>query len=122
MGIPVRLRRGGCQDSHESKYARFLSTAIERKPRLISGIFDESLRQPNFRLWNQKGTDFKPVDFYPSWFEVAEPTPTEDETELMFKRQAVFGEKFQRQLGEMTVTLIGCGGIGAVFAEQLGRE
>jgi len=108
-------------DSHESEYARFLSTAIKRKPRLISGIFDESMHRPNFRLWNQKGTNFKPVDFYHSWFEVAKTTPTRGETELMFDRQAVFGDKFQRQLGEMTVTLIGCGGIGAVFAEQLGR-
>jgi hypothetical protein len=108
-------------DCHESEYARFLATAIKHKPRLISGIFDESLDQPNFRLWNRRGTDVKPVEFYRSWFEVPEATPTEGETELMFDRQTVFGDKFQRQLGEMTVTLVGCGGIGAVFAEQLGR-
>ena len=108
-------------DSHESEYAKFLSTAIKRKPRLISGIFDESLHQPNFRLWNRKGTDVKPVEFYRSWFEVAETTPTSDETELMFQRQAVFGDKFQKQLAQMKVTLIGCGGVGAVFAEVLGR-
>lgn len=116
-------------DCHESQYARFLARAIERKPRLISGVFDELLRQSNFRLWNGKGTDFKPVRFYRSWFEIPEATPTNDESRLrtgkmpalQFDRQAIFGEKFQRQLGEMTVTLIGCGGIGAVFAEQLGR-
>jgi hypothetical protein len=108
-------------DCHESEYARFLSTAIKGKPRLISGIFDESLTQPNFRLWNCRGTDFKPVEFYRSWFETASSTPSSDETELMFQRQAVFGDKFQKQLAQIKVTLIGCGGIGAAFAEQLGR-
>lgn len=39
----------------------------------------------------------------------------------MFARQKVFGEALQTQLGKLTVTLIGCGGIGATFAEQLGR-
>lgn len=39
----------------------------------------------------------------------------------MFNRQAVFGKKFQAQLGEMTVILIGCGGRGRILAEMLGR-
>jgi hypothetical protein len=39
----------------------------------------------------------------------------------MFDRQRVFGEVLKQQLGEMTVALIGCGGIGAIFAELLGR-
>jgi len=39
----------------------------------------------------------------------------------MFARQQVFGEGVQNQLGELTVALIGCGGIGAIFAELLGR-
>ena len=43
------------------------------------------------------------------------------ETELMFTRQKVFGKGVQQQLGQLKVALIGCGGIGAVFAEQLAR-
>jgi hypothetical protein len=43
------------------------------------------------------------------------------ETDLMFARQQAFGEGVQKQLGELTVALIGCGGIGAIFAELLGR-
>jgi hypothetical protein len=39
----------------------------------------------------------------------------------MFARQKVFGETLQKQLGELSVALIGCGGIGAIFAETLGR-
>jgi len=79
------------------------------------------LRQPNFRIWNQQGTSFKHVYFYSDWFEIAKPEAKGDETAQMFNRQAVFGKKFQAQLGEMTVILIGCGGRGAIFAEMLGR-
>ena len=108
-------------DRYESEYAQFLSSALKRKPRLISGIFEESLHQPNFRIWNQKGSGFKPVNFYRSWFEIAKSDVAEAATEPMFDRQSVFGKRFQKQLGELTVTLIGCGGIGAIFAELLGR-
>lgn len=111
----------GTDDRHESKYAQFLTSAIKGKPRLISGIFSESMRMPNFRIWNQQGTSFKHVNFYSDWFEIAKPEAKAEETPEMFNRQAVFGEKFQKQLGQMKVTLIGCGGIGAIFAEMLGR-
>lgn len=40
---------------------------------------------------------------------------------LMFNRQKIFGDTVQKQLGELKVTLIGCGGIGSIFAETLGR-
>ena len=39
----------------------------------------------------------------------------------IFARQKVFGDGVQQQLGQIKVALIGCGGIGAVFAEQLAR-
>ena len=159
-------------DRHESEYAKFLTTNFENQPQLISGIFNESLQKPNFRIWNQFGNSFQEVEFYPSWFErrqEASPLPpfergrrqkvivtptskvtqdinltppksqallneapiqqqvTEDadpsalQTESMFARQEIFGNALQEKLNELTVTLIGCGGIGSIFAEVLGR-
>ncbi|QLE56397.1 ThiF family adenylyltransferase [Nostoc sp. TCL26-01] len=40
---------------------------------------------------------------------------------LMFARQKIFGDACQKQLHELKISLIGCGGIGASFAESLGR-
>ncbi|MBW4613640.1 MAG: ThiF family adenylyltransferase [Desmonostoc vinosum HA7617-LM4] len=40
---------------------------------------------------------------------------------LMFTRQKIFGDTCQKQLHELNISLIGCGGIGAIFAESLGR-
>lgn len=108
-------------DKYESEYARFLSSNFPEKHRLISGVFDESMEQSEFRIWSKKGNSFEAVNFYPSWFEIAQEQNCLPASDLMFARQKVFGEVFQRQLSELTVTLIGCGGIGAVFAEQLGR-
>ncbi|MDY6782965.1 MAG: ThiF family adenylyltransferase [Cyanobacteriota bacterium] len=108
-------------DRYESEYARFLSSHFQKKPRLISGVFDESLQQSQFRIWDRKGQFFENVNFYPSWFELERVGELSSETDAMFARQAVFGEPFQRQLGQLAVALIGCGGIGAIFAELLGR-
>ncbi|NET45355.1 MAG: ThiF family adenylyltransferase [Okeania sp. SIO2B3] len=162
-------------DRHESEYAQFLTTNFEKQPRLISGIFNESLQKPNFRIWNQLGSSFEEVDFYSSWFErrqkrcdpasatdARECAPREAEgrrqkafvtptsqlaqdrdltlpksqtildekamkleqtgsSDVMFARQEIFGNALQEKLNELTVTLIGCGGIGSVFAEVFGR-
>ena len=108
-------------DKYESEYARFLDSKLSQKHRLISGVFDESMERSEFRIWNKKGNSFEAVNFYPSWFEIKEQQNLLTNADVMFSRQKVFGEVFQRQLSELTVTLIGCGGIGAVFAEQLGR-
>ena len=40
---------------------------------------------------------------------------------MMFARQRIFGDVCQKQLDELKISLIGCGGIGASFAESLGR-
>lgn len=40
---------------------------------------------------------------------------------LMFARQRIFGDVCQEQLHQLKISLIGCGGIGAIFAESLGR-
>ncbi|HBE20657.1 MAG TPA: hypothetical protein DEG17_07275 [Cyanobacteria bacterium UBA11149] len=108
-------------DRYESEYARFLSSRFQQKPRLISGVFDESLQKSQFRIWYKKGTGFERVRFSDSWFELPESTSIMRKNDEMFNRQKVFGETFQARLGQLTVTLIGCGGIGSVFAEQLGR-
>lgn len=153
-------------DRAESEYAQFLNTQFKTKPRLISGVFDESLQHGQFRIWNRKGTEFKPVTFYNSLLElpsivrasqphssfpsrsllalsevemsevemrgfsadefdpnlennsIVSPLPSPDP---MFDRQTIFGATAQQQLGQLTVALIGCGGIGSIFAETLGR-
>lgn len=107
-------------DHYESEYAKFLSSNFQRKPRLISGVFDETLQHSQFRIWDRKGKSFQNIDCSGSWFERS-PETNCHQTELMFTRQQVFGEGVQKQLGELSVALIGCGGIGAIFAELLGR-
>lgn len=111
----------GIDDRYESEYARFLSSNFNKKPRLISGVFDKNLQHSQFRLWDRKGQSFQPITWTKSWFGLSESASDTQETELMFARQQVFGDRVQKQLGELTVALIGCGGIGAIFAELLGR-
>lgn len=111
----------GVDDRYEAEYARFLSSNFKKKPRLISGVFDETLQHSQFRIWDRKGQSFQPITWTKSWFDVSESARDRQETELMFARQKVFGDRVQKQLGELTVALIGCGGIGAIFAELLGR-
>jgi hypothetical protein len=111
----------GVDDRYESEYAKFISSSFHQKPRLISGVFDESLQQYQFRIWDRKGLSFQSIKCYQSWFEVPESQDLLNNADLMFARQKVFGETCQKQLSELTVTLIGCGGIGSIFAELLGR-
>lgn len=108
-------------DRHEAEYARFLSFCYRKKPRLISGVFNESLEKSKFRLWDRKGIYHTAIEFYRSWFAPLDTITIPEKTESMFKRQKVFGDLVQQQLGQLKVSLIGCGGIGAVFAEQLAR-
>ncbi len=152
-------------DRAESEYSRFLTSEFSSQPRLISGVFDESLQHGHFRRWNREGTAFEPVTCYNSWLgippvgsapltdrnrthqnrtdyqtasldldsspwssiavemngeppEIAIPASAPD---LMFARQTIFGETAQQQLGQLTVALVGCGGIGSIVAETLGR-
>jgi molybdopterin-synthase adenylyltransferase len=108
-------------DRYESEYARFLTANFSQKPRLISGVFDELLQQFQLRIWDRKGLSVSPVKLSHSWFELPLIVPDSTPVDLMFARQKVFGETLQKQLGELSVALIGCGGIGSVFAEILGR-
>ena len=151
-------------DHYESEYARFLGSSFPKKPRLISGVFDENLQSGQFRMWNRKGKKFEHVGFCNSLFETNNPVETRHvslrerfanaslpknpglvaslptnsglsessraidrtvepiaNTDLMFLRQKIFGSENQKTLNQIKVGLIGCGGIGSIFAELLGR-
>jgi molybdopterin-synthase adenylyltransferase len=108
-------------DRAESEYASFLSNRSDRRSRLISGVFDESLERGQFRIWNRKGTDFRSITCHRSWLDLDEVELPESHRDAMFARQQVFGTGCQQKLDRLTVALIGCGGIGATFAESLGR-
>jgi molybdopterin-synthase adenylyltransferase len=109
-------------DRYESEYARFLTEQFSQQPQLISGVFSQNLEQYQFRIWNAQGTDFKPVDLSTSWLKIEQNSASYlPSNSLMFARQKVFGDLVQQQLGNLKVALIGCGGIGSVFAETLGR-
>ncbi|MEB3217011.1 MAG: ThiF family adenylyltransferase [Nostocales cyanobacterium 94392] len=131
-------------DYYESEYSRFLAQNFQKKPRLISGVFNQSLQKSKFRIWNRKGNNFDDVIFSNSYLEMIDidaetvtehqdtpiiqhygiinPTqPALDSQNQMFTRQKIFGETCQKQLNQLKVSLIGCGGIGSIFAELLGR-
>ncbi|MUG97235.1 ThiF family adenylyltransferase [Scytonema sp. UIC 10036] len=108
-------------DRYESEYAQFISSGFPQKPRLISGVFDEDFQSCQFRMWDRKGRKFEKVQFCNSLFEVATNENDMNNPDLMFARQKIFGEANQRLLNELKVALIGCGGIGSIFAELLGR-
>ena len=136
-------------DRAESEYSQFLSREFSSQPRLISGVFDESLQHGHFRCWNRAGTACEPVAWSHGWLgatgarsvvanveiETRQDEPLDDWDDAwesasavpatppaaMFDRQAIFGATAQARLGELTVALVGCGGIGAIVAETLGR-
>ncbi len=108
-------------DRYESEYSQFLGKNFQKKTHLISGVFDHSLQDGMFRLWDKKGKSPQSIDFYTSWFALPQNEMVLEHDNLMFSRQAIFGDMVQENLGELKVALIGCGGIGAIFAELLGR-
>ncbi|KYC38628.1 hypothetical protein WA1_36230 [Scytonema hofmannii PCC 7110] len=131
-------------DYYESEYSRFLAQNFPKKPRLISGVFNQSLQQCKFRIWDRKGKKFSSIKFSHDYLEMTDflgenleehgvtPTiqnngtinmtqPIFNNRNLMFTRQKIFGDTCQKQLSELKVSLIGCGGIGSIFAELLGR-
>lgn len=128
----------------ESQYSQFLTRNFPQKPRLLSGVFNQSLQQSKFRIWDRKGKNFHNVNFSHSYLEISDriakkpeeyaeipiiqingiqnPTqPILNQQNLMFTRQKIFGDTCQKQLNELKISLIGCGGIGSIFAELLGR-
>ncbi|GAA6622203.1 ThiF family adenylyltransferase [Scytonema sp. NUACC26] len=129
---------------YEADYARFLAQNFPKKPRLISGVFNQSLQQSQFRIWDRKGKKSHDIKFSTNYLETMDSLEGNfkehniastiqnygaidmtqlipNDRNLMFARQKVFGETCQKHLGELKVSLIGCGGIGSIFAELLGR-
>lgn len=110
-------------DRHEAEYARFLAANYDS--RLISGIFNESIDEYQFRIWDRQGTYNEAIAFYDSWFALDGVTDNEmnhsSVTGSMYARQQIFGKSLQSQLSQLKVAIVGCGGIGSVFAQQLGR-
>lgn len=106
---------------YESEYARFIASSFPKKPRLISGVFDENLQLGKFRIWNRRGREFERVKFCNSLFAISNSQDITNNPDLMFTRQQIFGETNQKTLNQLKVGLIGCGGIGSIFAELLGR-
>lgn len=108
-------------DHYEANYARFLTANFPNKPHLISGVFNQTLDQSQFRIWHRNGQSCHPISCSHAWFNLPQIPPSESETDIMFARQQVFGKGVQHHLSHLKVALIGCGGIGAIFAELLGR-
>jgi molybdopterin-synthase adenylyltransferase len=108
-------------DRYESEYARFITETFPAKPRLISGVFDENLQHSQFRIWNRRGNDIQKVRFCNSLFDLANIGTPSEYPDLMFARQQIFGAGNQKLLNRLKVCLIGCGGIGSIVAESLGR-
>ena len=111
----------GIDDYHEREYARFLQRVSPRAC-LVSGVFNETMERGHFRVWPARGGEPRLVRFNPCWAGIPPPeggaVPAVD---ARFDRQKVFGPGAQDALGELTVGLVGCGGIGAVLAEHLAR-
>ncbi|AFZ01452.1 HesA/MoeB/ThiF family protein [Calothrix sp. PCC 6303] len=108
-------------DRYESEYARFISSNFPKKPYLISGVFDENLQSGQFRIWDRKGQKFEYLNFCNSLFEVSKFEDVINHDDSIFARQKIFGKGNQKALNQLKVLLIGCGGIGSIFAELLGR-
>lgn len=117
-------------DRYESEYAQFIAANLPKQPYLISAVFDENLQSGKLRIWDRQGKSFKSVNFCNSWFDIPQANPQITNVygdmeaynfDLMFARQKIFGEGNQTTLNHLKVALIGCGGIGAIFAEILGR-
>lgn len=106
-----RPRFSAVDDHHERRYARFLERFTGKTSLFVSGVYSEDLLEHRFRLWPASGMD--PV----SDIELRE---TGAELQVL-ARQEQFGESFRERLAELHVGLVGCGGLGAVVAEQLGR-
>ena len=111
----------GVDDRHEAEYARFLA-GVPGRPYLVSGVFNERLERGRFRLWSAGGEESpRAVSFSHGWAPGDAEPDAALATDPRFDRQRVFGLGVQEALDGLKVGLVGCGGLGAVFAEQLAR-
>lgn len=86
----------------------------------INQLFDDQYQEIFDNTTQKNNYCFQ--DTMPSSPKAIFPQPNSyNHQNLMFARQKIFGDTCQKQLHELKISLIGCGGIGAVFAETLGR-
>jgi len=103
-------------DVNEEKYARFIGQ-YRPKAHFISAVFNESMTLSLWRSWATSG------NVKPSYnvLTLEDNPPVNEIIDERFSRQAVFGAEFQSRLSSLSICLIGCGGLGSIFAEQLAR-
>ena len=111
-------------DSNERRYAEFLRSYRPRA-HFLSAVFDQEMNHSSCRSWNLScGTHRANVRFDVDGLGIARDVAdvARDSVDIdMMSRQLVFGDEFLRNLGEVSLTVIGCGGIGSVFVEQMSR-
>lgn len=105
-------------DACESKYAAFLR-AFRPRTHFFSAVFDREMKHSKWRSWDLlSGLAHYDVADHRS-YDSNSDEPGYGMTVL--DRQQIFGDDFFHRLSRLAVTVIGCGGIGSVFVEQLSR-
>jgi hypothetical protein len=107
-------------NDYEARYANFLS-GFRGDGYFVSGVFNQDMTKWTFREWQARSAETQ-VIFSPSLIMPNEYPPDDSpQIDERFARQQIWGSGAQKNLERLKVGLIGCGGIGAVFAEQLAR-
>lgn len=117
-------------DTSEQAYSKALHR-LPNRPRVISGVMNETISQGLIRLWrNGKPLPIDVSDgFRPQIAAAIDANIDESwgdgssliEVAEIHERQRVFGAGAQLALGRLRIGVIGCGGIGAPFAETASR-
>ena len=107
----------GTDDSHERRYAKFLKS-FRPRTHFLSAVFNQDMEVSSWRSWNlSNGIAQFNVKFHHR-FDTGENFAVDWD---VMSRQQIFGADFLRKLGRISITVVGCGGIGSVFVEQLSR-
>lgn len=108
-------------DEAERAYAEFLGH-YRPNTEFVSVVCNEDMSRTTLRRWDAStGKARDDVDLRIGPFLYSEHHEQVISKSAKFSRQEIFGATFQEKLGNLTLGLVGCGGIGAVAAEQLAR-
>lgn len=112
-------------DHHERRYAEFLRK-LDPPSWLVSGVFNQEMELSRFRAWAPLRSWSGSVTLSGGWDHAPTNVRNVEFSEAaifdgVLDRQRIFGLDAQARLGRLHIGLIGCGGIGAVFAEQAAR-
>ena len=103
-------------DIHERRYAMFLRS-FRPRVHFLSAVFDQDMGNSSWRSWDiANGIAQFNVKFRHGGDAGGGAVDWD-----VLSRQQIFGYDFARRLGHTAVTLVGCGGIGSVFVEQMSR-